>query len=130
MPMVCLSRISPIRITSGAWRSAFFSATSNALVSVPTSRWFTIDFLFWKMNSTGSSSVRMWPDLRSLRKSSIDESEVDLPEPVGQAEGIERRDRAGNEAHHHRRSTFLAERADAERADVLEGIGGVQLHLL
>ncbi len=80
--MVCLSRISPIRMTSGAWRSAFFSATSKALVSVPTSRWFTIDFLFWKMNSTGSSRVRMWPDLRSLRKSSIEESEVDLPEPV------------------------------------------------
>ena len=55
---------------------------SNALVSVPTSRWFTIDFLFWKMYSTGSSSVRMWPDLRSLRKSSIAASEVDLPEPV------------------------------------------------
>ena len=67
---------------SGACRSAFLSATSNALVSVPTSRWFTIDFLFTKMNSTGSSSVRIWPDLRSLRKSSIAASEVDLPAPV------------------------------------------------
>jgi len=80
--MVCLSRISPIRMQSGAWRSAFFSAISKALVSVPTSRWLTIDFLLVKMNSTGSSSVRMWPDLRSLRKSSIAESEVDLPEQV------------------------------------------------
>jgi hypothetical protein len=44
--MVCLSRISPIRMQSGACRSAFFSAVSKLLVSVPTSRWLTIDFLF------------------------------------------------------------------------------------
>ncbi len=67
---------------SGACRRAFFSAVSKLLVSVPTSRWLTIDFLFLKMNSTGSSSVRMWPDFCELRRSSIAESEVDLPEPV------------------------------------------------
>jgi len=67
---------------SGACRNAFFSAVSKLLVSVPTSRWLTIDFLFLKMNSTGSSSVRMWPDFCSLRRSSIADSDVDLPEPV------------------------------------------------
>ncbi len=80
--MVCLSRISPIRMQSGACRRAFFSATSKLLVSLPTSRWLTMDFLLVKMNSTGSSSVRMWPDFCSLRRSSMAESEVDLPEPV------------------------------------------------
>ncbi len=80
--MVCLSRISPIRMQSGAWRNAFFRAISKLLVSEPTSRWLTMDFLFLKMNSTGSSSVRMWPDFCSLRRSSIAARDVDFPEPV------------------------------------------------
>ena len=36
--IVSRSRISPIRITSGAWRSVFFSAASQLSVSTPTSR--------------------------------------------------------------------------------------------
>ena len=61
---------------------ALRSASWKALVSLPTSRWLTIDFLCVKTYSTGSSIVRMWPGLRSLRKSSIEASVVDLPEPV------------------------------------------------
>ena len=44
--MVSVSRISPMRITSGAWRNVFFSALPNECVSKPTSRWVTIDFLW------------------------------------------------------------------------------------
>ena len=80
--MVSRSRISPIRITSGAWRSAFFRAVCRDWVSLPTSRWLTMDFLFLNWYSTGSSIVRMWPVSASLRVSIIDASEVLLPEPV------------------------------------------------
>ena len=80
--MVSRSRISPIRITSGAWRSAFFRAICIDSVSLPTSRWLTTDFLFVNRYSTGSSMVRMWPDTLSLRWSIIDASVVLLPQPV------------------------------------------------
>ena len=80
--MVSRSRISPTRITSGAWRRAFLSATCRFWVSLPISRWLTTDFLFLNKNSTGSSIVRMCPALDSLRKSSIDASVVLLPAPV------------------------------------------------
>ena len=43
--IVSASRISPIRITSGAWRSVFFSAWCQECVSTPTSRCVTSDFL-------------------------------------------------------------------------------------
>ena len=43
--MVSRSRISPIRITLGAWRSEFFSALSQLSVSSPTSRWVMMQFL-------------------------------------------------------------------------------------
>ena len=36
--IVSVSRISPMRITSGAWRSVFFSAFWKVKVSNPTSR--------------------------------------------------------------------------------------------
>ena len=39
---VSASRSSPIRITSGSWRSARRSACSNDSVSSPTSRWLTM----------------------------------------------------------------------------------------
>ncbi|EER59291.1 hypothetical protein AcdelDRAFT_3137 [Acidovorax delafieldii 2AN] len=80
--MVSRSRISPIRITSGAWRSAFFSAVCSDCVSLPISRWFTMDFLLRNWYSTGSSIVRMWPVSWLLRLSIIDASVVLLPEPV------------------------------------------------
>ena len=80
--MVSASRISPIRITSGASRIAFFSALWKACVSRPTSRWFTIDILCLCRYSIGSSMVRMCPVVVLLRWSIIEASEVDLPEPV------------------------------------------------
>ena len=43
--MVSASRISPISITSGAWRKVFFKATSQLSVSMPTSRCMTTQFL-------------------------------------------------------------------------------------
>src|SRR5262245_15783137 len=54
----------------------------EGLVSVPTSRWLMIDFLFLNRYSIGSSMVRIWPVRVSLRWSSIDVSVVVLPEPV------------------------------------------------
>jgi hypothetical protein len=80
--MVSRSRISPIRITSGAWRSVFLSAASQLSVSMPTSRCVTTQFLCGCTNSIGSSTVTMWPCEFSLRQSTMAASEVDLPEPV------------------------------------------------
>ena len=65
--MVVVSKISPIRITSGASRIAFLSALWKACVSRPTSRWFTMDFLCLCKNSIGSSMVRMCPVWVSFR---------------------------------------------------------------
>ena len=59
--MVSRSRISPIRITSGAWRRAFFRPFAADAVSLPTSRWFTTERLFLNWYSAGSSMVRMCP---------------------------------------------------------------------
>ena len=57
--MVSRSRISPTRITSGSSRSAYLSAVEKLLVSVPISRWLTMQ-LWWRwMNSIGSSTVMM-----------------------------------------------------------------------
>ena len=61
------SRISPIRITSGACRRVFLSAASQESVSTPTSRCVIMQFLCGCTNSTGSSMVTMWPWLFSLR---------------------------------------------------------------
>ncbi|MNF93243.1 hypothetical protein D3C84_759110 [compost metagenome] len=69
-------------ITSGAWRRVFFSATSNDSVSMPTSRWVTMQPWCWWMNSMGSSMVMMWPWEFRLRSPIIAASEVDLPAPV------------------------------------------------
>ncbi|GAB1382919.1 hypothetical protein MASR1M50_12390 [Burkholderiales bacterium] len=80
--MVSRSRISPIMITSGAWRSAFFRPICSAEVSVPTSRWLISDLRLLNTYSIGSSMVRMWPVALRLRWSSIDARVVDLPLPV------------------------------------------------
>ena len=80
--MVSASRISPIRITSGASRIAFLSALWKLCVSSPTSRWLTSDFLCLCRYSIGSSMVRMCPETLELRWSIIEASVVDLPEPV------------------------------------------------
>ncbi|MNE95436.1 hypothetical protein D3C80_1935240 [compost metagenome] len=65
--MVSRSRISPIRITSGAWRSVFFSATCQDSVSMPTSRCVTMQFWCACTYSTGSSMVMIWPYECALR---------------------------------------------------------------
>src|SRR5512139_659443 len=80
--MVSRSRISPMRMTSGAWRSVFFSAANQLSVSMPTSRWLMIDFLCSCTYSIGSSIVMMWSAAFSLRWPTMAASEVDLPEPV------------------------------------------------
>ncbi len=56
---VSASRISPTRMTSGSWRSTRFNAEWKSAVSVPTSRWFTIDCLSACRTSIGSSIVTM-----------------------------------------------------------------------
>ena len=86
--MVSRVRTSPIRITSGAWRRVFFSATSKDSVSMPTSRWVTMQFWCWWMNSIGSSMVMMWPLEFLLRWPIIAASEVDLPVPVAPTKRI------------------------------------------
>ena len=53
------SRISPTRMTSGSWRRTRFIAAWKSAVSVPTSRWFTIDDLSACSTSIGSSIVTM-----------------------------------------------------------------------
>ena len=80
--MVSRSRISPIMMQSGAWRSAFFRATCMLAVSRPTSRWLTIERLLLNRNSIGSSMVRMWPETFWLRHSSMAAMVVLLPVPV------------------------------------------------
>ncbi len=59
--IVSRSRISPMRITSGAWRSVFLSALNQLSVSTPTSRCVMMQFLCSWTYSTGSSMVMMWP---------------------------------------------------------------------
>ena len=65
--MVSRSRISPMRITSGAWRSVFLSAACQESVSTPTSRCVMTQPLWVCTYSTGSSMVTMWPRVFSLR---------------------------------------------------------------
>ncbi len=56
---VSSSRISPIRITSGSWRSTRRIARPNDSVSMPTSRWLMIDWRSRCRYSIGSSIVTM-----------------------------------------------------------------------
>ena len=79
---VSSSRISPMRITSGSWRSTRRSARPKDLVSWPTSRWLMLERLSRCRNSIGSSIVTMWRAKRSFMWSIIAASVVDLPEPV------------------------------------------------
>src|SRR5213078_4900089 len=80
--MVSRSRISPIRITSGACRSVFLSAACQESVSTPTSRCVITHPLWVCTYSTGSSMVTMCPRVLSLRYPTMVASVVDLPEPV------------------------------------------------
>ena len=79
---VSRSRISPTRMMSGSCRTACFSAVSQSITSMPTSRWLMIDLSSLKVNSIGSSIVTMCSRSRSLMYWSIEAIVVLLPEPV------------------------------------------------
>src|SRR6266487_107499 len=77
-----MSRISPIRITSGACRSTWRSAALNDRVSVPTSRCEMLERLSRCKNSIGSSIVMMFTRRLVLMWLIIAASAVDFPDPV------------------------------------------------
>ena len=79
---VSRSRISPTRMTSGSCRTACFSATSQSITSMPTSRWLMIDLSSLNVYSIGSSMVTMCSRSRSLMYWSIEAIVVLLPDPV------------------------------------------------
>ena len=81
--IVSTSRISPTRITLGAWRRAARRARAKVWVSVPTSRWLMVAWLAWWRYSIGSSIVMMWIGFSSLIFRMIAARVVDLPDPVG-----------------------------------------------
>ena len=79
---VSRSRISPMRMTSGSWRSTWRSAEGKDSVSLPTSRCEIFDITSRCRNSIGSSIVitltrRCWFTWLIIAASA-----VDLPEPV------------------------------------------------
>ncbi len=80
---VSMSRISPIRITSGSWRIAVRIAETKLSVSTPTSRWLTDAIRSMWMTSIGSSIVRMWQRRVALMWSIIAARVVVFPVPVG-----------------------------------------------
>src|SRR6266566_541570 len=79
---VSMSRISPIRITSGSWRSTCRSAEWNDSVSLPTSRCEMFDRLSRCRNSIGSSMVMTLTRRLELIWLIIAASAVDFPDPV------------------------------------------------
>src|SRR4029077_19633931 len=79
---VSMSRISPIRITSGAWRSTWRSAALNESVSFPTSRCEMLARVSRCRNSIGSSIVMMFTRRLVLMWLIIAASAVDFPDPV------------------------------------------------
>src|SRR6266516_3490305 len=79
---VSISRISPIRMTSGAWRNTCRSAALNDSVSFPTSRCGIFARLSRCRNSIGSSMVMMLTRRPRLMWLIIAASAVDLPDPV------------------------------------------------
>src|SRR2546426_6303189 len=79
---VSISRISPIRMTSGAWRNTCRSAALNDSVSFPTSRCEMFARLSRCRNSIGSSMVMMLTRRPRLMWLIIAASAVDLPDPV------------------------------------------------
>ncbi len=81
--IVSVSRISPIRTTSGSSRSAARNALPKPGESVWTSRWLTMEFLCRCTNSIGSSIVRMCPFRSVLIVSTIVASVVLFPAPAG-----------------------------------------------
>ena len=147
--MVCLSRISPIRMQSGAWRSAFSQGDLEALgvgadFALVDDGFLVLedefDRVFQRQDVAGLLLVAQVQHRRQrgrlARAGGADHQDQpallhdDFLEDVGQAEGGEGRHAAGDEAHHHRGRAFLAEGADAERAHALQRVSGVQLPLV
>ncbi len=81
--MVSTSRISPTRMTLGAWRRAARRARAKVWVSAPTSRWLMVALTCGCRYSIGSSIVMMWMAFSRLSLLMMAASVVDLPEPVG-----------------------------------------------
>ena len=79
---VSSSRISPMRITSGSWRSTRRMARWNDWVSSPTSRWLMTERLSRCRYSIGSSIVTMCLERVELMWSTMAARVVDLPDPV------------------------------------------------
>src|SRR6266508_2320294 len=79
---VSTSRISPIRMTSGSWRSTWRRAELNDSVSFPTSRCEMLARLSRCRNSIGSSIVMMLTRRFVLIWLIIAASAVDFPDPV------------------------------------------------
>ena len=81
--IVSTSRISPTRMTLGAWRRAARRARAKVWVSVPTSRWLIVALLFGWRYSIGSSIVMMWIGFSWFIFLMMAARVVDLPDPVG-----------------------------------------------
>jgi hypothetical protein len=146
--MVGLSRISPIRMQSGAWRSAFLSPISNSLVcsdlALVHDRLLVLedelDRVFQRQDVAGLALVAKVEHrckrsrlARAGRADHEDQAALlhdHFLQHLRHAEGVDRRDAVGNVAHHHRGRALLAKSADAERADPRQVVGGVQLHFL
>ena len=118
---VSSSRISPIRIVSGSWRSTRRSARLNDAVSAPTSRWLMIELRSRCRNSIGSSIVTMCLCHRPVhvvehrrergrlagagRAGEQDDPALllgELRDDLGQAELVDRLDHDRDGAHHDR----------------------------
>ena len=81
--IVSTSRISPTRITFGAWRRAARRARAKVPVSAPTSRWLMVAAWCGCRYSIGSSMVMMWMAFSLFSLLMMAARVVDLPEPVG-----------------------------------------------
>src|SRR6188508_3286416 len=133
--MVSRSRISPIRMTSGAWRSVFLSAACQFSVSTPTSRCVITQPLCWCTYSTGSSMVdvaagllvavadhgRQRSRLTGARAAHHDHQAAlrqhDLLEHGREVELLERGDLGVDETDHAASVALLHEGVHAETAD-------------
>ena len=83
MEIVSTSRISPTRMTLGAWRRAARRARAKVWVSEPTSRWLMVARLWGCRYSIGSSIVMTWIGFSRLILLMMAASVVLLPDPVG-----------------------------------------------
>src|SRR5439155_1383061 len=100
MEIVSTSRISPTRMTLGAWRRAARRARAKVWVSEPTSRWLMVARLWGCRYSIGSSIVMTWIGFSRLILLMMAASVVLLPDPGRTADGeVEVRD-AGRRIEH------------------------------